>query len=268
MSTKLTQICGEFANSTIKAKKCFKPYVTKRRKIFGIHLYRKIGAMRWNMDESVWNGVTFKEWETKIQKVVPIQFYIRYNLLPTISDYLKFLCFGYPDHLDNDRTKWKFVDYISSIEINYRNKIVDGLRSFYIRQIKDRMHPYNVIKISSIDRHYQDEETILIESMIHIFCSFLEQEGKRPEEYVIELHDGFDVNEYYREWAVQAWEIYDWAKIKNKNEKYWETRHAEVDKLIGTPDWIKIYTALEAEQASELEEMLIRIVKLRIGLWS
>ena len=265
------RIC-EIENNLIKNFK--RPFISKRIKIGPIHLYRKTGTMCSSFrhlfkDTSIlnhpWEGVTFEEWENKIKRLCPIQFFIRHELIPTIKDWI---CIFYVDTLQIRPSiksviegykpkELSFMEYISNIHINPDSQPYKKYYSLKIF-IKDLIYPHNVLKISGLKRSWVDTDYKMLYAMRQLLIDFVENENPtKPEDYEPDIH--VDINGKEIDYSLtqiedskKVYELYYWFKdLPKKIEQSWELSHEEsilFDK--------------------EIEEKLIELIKIRKNLWT
>jgi len=269
------------------SKKCKRPYVRKRIKFGPFHFYRKIGAMKMNFnfffkEDTKWEGVTFAEWEYKIKKIVPLQFFFRYELIPFIEDWtFLFYVDSLPTirNLENSsQRKLNPWQYITNIHINPDCELYKLFYSTKI-YIKDILFPHNVLKISGIKRSWIDADAKLIYAMRQIILDFVEkEEPRKPEDYepdICKNEHGVEVDYSIqrKEDSKRLWNLYYWFKdYPEKLKECWDKQSSiPYGKSRTHPDtsgaWEK-RDEIEKEFENELEEKLIELIKIRKHLWS
>jgi hypothetical protein len=199
---------------------------------FNFHLFRTPYMYRLNSFDSdlFWEdkpnnppfgkGITDRKWHYRISRVCPLQ-------LKTRNDF---------------------------DDICYRIKsIPERINLLYYKYVKCVIHPYNVIKISTLERTYNEWDTRLEHGVFQILTEYVESNPEETTDFSQEPWKSF--------WEETKY-LYNWWKNRDKWEASWEDRLNL--KVVG----IEKYAELEKEKEKEFDDILIRIIKVRKGFWT
>lgn len=225
--SKLLKIVDNFESSLELSKSCNKPFSTKRRKFFGIHLYRTPLALK-----SDWfglnkqNGLSWEQWEKRVKKVCPLQFWIR-----------------------NDFITWWHVLFMRFGDLKYN--------------IKCYFFPYNVIKINTLPRTWSDEDKLLVHGMFAVLERFFSQNPEKIVDYKEKPYSEFweEINEVWDWWQKREERQ---KKIDEENEKAYKVRMLGKRKFKSAYSKLE---KLEMKFDKQEAEMLNKIIKWRKYLW-
>lgn len=205
---------------------------------FRFHLYRVPVSLasKWFEDNMASNygekkpyKVTWEKWKSKIKKVCPIQFWFRHDLL------------GYT--------------------FDFERNIFDPIRYWWITEVKDRINPYNVLKIRTMKRTYSDDREKLIHANFEILSQFVEA---YPQDMV-----NYNSDEYWSNFWKEAMELYVWWITKEKREKVYQKRLDDIYETRNTDkEWAIKFGDVEEEMENDIDDHLIRLIKIRRGMWT
>lgn len=165
-------------------------------------------------------GITDRKWNYRISRVCPLQHKIRTKL----------------------------------DDISFRISIIpDRINLLYHKYFKSFIHPYNVIKIKTLDRTYNEWDTRLEHGIFQILTEYVESNPEETTDFSQEPWKSF--------WEETKY-LYQWWMNREKWEASWEERLNLKD--IG----IYKYADLEKEKEKEFDDILIRVIKVRRGFWT
>ena len=70
-----------------------RPFISKSRKFWPFHFYRRVGSLtslgfeQFFDDNCKWRGVSWEEWERKIKKLTPLQYFLREKFLEQFDNW-------------------------------------------------------------------------------------------------------------------------------------------------------------------------------------
>ena len=145
-----------------------------------------------------------------------------------------------------------------------------------------RKHQYHIIRPSTLKPSYQDARDLILHANMHILANFVEYEKKSG------IVDWTATEEHQHVWD-EANVIYDWwinkypYRDEELDKKYPLPNEMDDDKPMlwmfysryeNTPDAVEYKALLSKRSDEELvwdnedEEMLIRLMKIRLSLWN
>lgn len=236
-------------NQMNSAKRFHRPWGSARiRKNilgFNFHLYRKPSTFRMNeidlnrmfgdckhASPPFGTGMTHSKWRHRISRICPRQFLIR-------------------DWWD---------------DVHYKLERTPGdIRGWFIDNIYRKfINPRNVLKIKTLPHTWSDERTLLLHAIFQIITDFVES---KPEQ-IVDYEDG-NWGGHWKGWHTELMEVYTWWKNRDLQEEYWDKAYDGLESLRKTDKskWISEITLLEKRKIQQTEDMLIRAIKLREGMW-
>ena len=136
-------------------------------------------------------------------------------------------------------------------------RIPRNIRYWFIDNIRCRIFPYNVIKINTLDRTYKDKKTLLEHGVFQILDDFVKAEPDK-------VHD-YEHDETWNKWWAEVKFLHNWWCNYDTWEKNWEDK---LDLLYKEENLdITKLSEMEKEKENEFEDKLIRVIKIRHGLW-
>jgi len=215
-----------------------RPRIDKRRQWkfgpFNIHLYRSpdaLGSSMFPHPEGKYQ-LTWEIWENRLKKLCPIQFWFRHEFLGNWCDF--------------DRNIYR------------------PMRYWWIDNVKCRIWPHNVLKIRTLKRTYTDEREKLLHANFEILSQYMDN---NPGNHI----DGYDpaIDSLWIEHWKEAEYLYDWWQKRDAREEEHDKNLEDLDKVYGTKgkEWCDKYVAMENDFHKDVEDHLIRLIKIRLGMW-
>lgn len=189
-------------------------------------------------------GLTWQKWERRLKSVCPIQFWFRETV---IGDWFDF-------------------------RNNFRNQ-----RDWWYRNIKCRLNPFNVVKIRSLPRTWTDESEVLLHANFEILTQFVEANREQltaDESYVPSCPEEMELLKSQRRHNEEIFYLYEWwknrevrqKKLDEMQDRIW--REYKVEKKLSGKDWSEYHSMYEEDFSKEIEDHLIRLIKIREFLWT
>ena len=151
---------------------------------------------------------------------------------------------------------------------------------------------YNVVKLRSLKPGYYEVDTRLFAAMFDLLVEHVEEEltwmgficSNRPKQLkwwqskrkYVRAHKAELMNEHFtwceslgvederqRNEAFEVHALYNWYKHERPKRVDWWWEHRKTN-----PDALNESTAMETEQFNQDTEMMVRLIKVRIGLWT
>ena len=192
------------------------------------------------------------------------------------------MIFGYWQYLWNEKIADTKLDYGKVDDaVNLLLGKTDDLCCF----VRNSLHPYNRIKIESLDKSYSDPREVMLHANFQILKDFVEKE--KPLEFI-----NWESDEHHSHASQEIRELYDWwvnvypNRIDPYSEEFEGQEYEEEPDFIGlvripdtdtyrmakqTPEYEKYLERCKKEeerQEAEEQEMVERLVKIRFYLWT
>jgi len=215
-----------------------------------IHLYHVPVALQCDWmntlcDSDKAKGLTWQKWENRLKKLCPVQFWFRQTV---IGDWFDF-------------------------KNNFRS-----LRDWWYKNVKCRLHPFNVIKIRSLPRTWTDESEVLLHANFEILTKFVEcntdQLKTDDDSYIPSCPEEKEMLESQKKHTREIIYLYEWWAARDIRQKDHDDRldriwkQHKVEKTLSGKDWSEQHGRYENDFDNEIEDHLIRLMKIRNFLWS
>lgn len=216
-------------------------WLTKRKKILGIHLYRRPFALASDMFKNEKYSPSWEKWTAGLRRVCPIQYFVR-NDIPT---------------------------WFSMLKSRYRYRWYDFKCKYFLK--------YNVLKIKTLPPTWSDEDTLLVHAMFAVLGRFMENKPDETVDYEMKWTEDcgqpFTEYEKYAEPHRTFWKevngVWDWWQQREAREKQLaDVLHiCAARKTGGYSEAYKEYNELEVQFKKEEDEKLEWLIKNRGFLW-
>jgi hypothetical protein len=221
-------------------KKIWKTKRIKFKFLFiNFHLYREPESFRFYIEEFQ-QGLKAKNVDDISTKYVGMTWHKWYKRINTVCP-----------------LQYKLRTFISTIK-----DIPTRIRRRYRKIKHDVFNPSNVLKINTLNRSYSDEREQMLHAVFQLVVNYVESNP--------ELLINYNSDETTKAWWKECKTIYRWWKKFNKFEKKFEKRHHlnyNVNYKKNPTVYMEECIKIDTEYENEIEEMLIRAIKIRKGLW-